>query len=186
MTSAVAELTTPELARNMSGTHEHDRCGQTADENTDFCNGETSKGERETSEADMTPDTRCKADVMDDKKVETHSLLVAVDDAPRRVTDTDTKSSSGEDGETVRVRASNAPPGSLRINRSCAVTREDPYLRNVPTTSETEHNPTEGKNAEIQRARNYLPRAGGEEETQLRSPATAAFASSLIKYLEAL
>eukprot|EP00965_Chrysotila_dentata_P065284 2163516-Pleurochrysis_carterae.AAC.1 len=87
----------------------------------------------ETSEADMTPDTRCKADVTDAKKAETHSLPVAADDAPRGVTDTDTESSSGEDGEIVRVRASNAPPGSSRINTSCAVTREDPYLRNVPT-----------------------------------------------------
>eukprot|EP00965_Chrysotila_dentata_P134147 4436426-Pleurochrysis_carterae.AAC.1 len=78
------------------------------------------------------------------------------------------------------------PPDSLRINKSCAVTREDPYLRNVPMTSGKEHNPTEGKNAEIQRARNHLLRAGDEEETQLRSPATAAFANSLIKYLEAL
>eukprot|EP00959_Pyramimonas_sp_CCMP1952_P068575 1431353-Pyramimonas_sp.AAC.1 len=76
----------------------------------------------------MTPDTRCKADVMDDKKAETPSLPVAVDDAPKRVTDTDTESSSGEDGEIIRVRASNAPPGSLRVNKSCAVTREDPYL----------------------------------------------------------
>eukprot|EP00965_Chrysotila_dentata_P169565 5597905-Pleurochrysis_carterae.AAC.1 len=51
----------------------------------------------------MTPDTRCKADVTDDKKAETHSLPVAADDAPRRVTDTDTESSSGEDGEIVRL-----------------------------------------------------------------------------------
>eukprot|EP00965_Chrysotila_dentata_P151853 5017601-Pleurochrysis_carterae.AAC.1 len=127
----------------------------------------------------MTPDTRCKADVMDDKKTETHSLPVAADDAPRRVTDTDTESSSGEDGEIVRVRTSNAPPGSLRINKSCAVTREDTYLRNVPTTSEKEHTPTEGKNEEKQRARNYLLRAGDEEETKLRSPATAAYAGKI-------
>eukprot|EP00965_Chrysotila_dentata_P118584 3920731-Pleurochrysis_carterae.AAC.1 len=81
----------------------------------------------------MTPGTRCEADVMDDKKAEIPSLPVAVNDAPKRVTDTDTESSSGEDGEKVRVRASNALPGSLRVNNSCAVTREDPYLRNVPT-----------------------------------------------------
>eukprot|EP00965_Chrysotila_dentata_P121370 4012686-Pleurochrysis_carterae.AAC.1 len=114
MTSAVAELNAPELARNMSETHAHERCGQTADENTDLCNGETSKGERETSEADMTPGTRRKAYVMDDKKAEAPSLPVALDDAPKRVTDTDTEFSSGEDSEIIRVRASNAPPGSLR------------------------------------------------------------------------
>eukprot|EP00965_Chrysotila_dentata_P083122 2741880-Pleurochrysis_carterae.AAC.1 len=62
MTSAVAELTAPELARNMSETHARDRCGQTTAENTDLCNGGTSKGEGETSEADMTSGTRCKAD----------------------------------------------------------------------------------------------------------------------------
>eukprot|EP00965_Chrysotila_dentata_P089705 2961768-Pleurochrysis_carterae.AAC.1 len=114
MTSAVAELTALELARNMSETHAQDRFEQTADEITDLCNGGTSKGERETSEADMTPDTRCKADVMDDKKADASSLPVAVDDAPKRVTDTDTEFSSGEDGEIIRVRACNAPPGSLR------------------------------------------------------------------------
>eukprot|EP00965_Chrysotila_dentata_P172609 5696103-Pleurochrysis_carterae.AAC.1 len=70
---------------------------------------------------------------MDDKKAETPPLPVAADDAPTRVTDTDTESSSGEDGEIVGARASNTPPGSLRVNKSCAVTREDPYLRNVPT-----------------------------------------------------
>eukprot|EP00965_Chrysotila_dentata_P055156 1830608-Pleurochrysis_carterae.AAC.1 len=62
MTSAVAELIAPGLARNMSETHARDRCGQTEDENTDLCNGGTSKGEKEIGEADMTPDTRCKAD----------------------------------------------------------------------------------------------------------------------------
>eukprot|EP00965_Chrysotila_dentata_P032457 1082086-Pleurochrysis_carterae.AAC.1 len=72
-----------ELARNMSETHARDWCGQTADENTDLCNG-TSKGERGTSEADMTPGTQCKADVLDGKKAETPSLPVAVDDAPKR------------------------------------------------------------------------------------------------------
>eukprot|EP00965_Chrysotila_dentata_P165079 5451470-Pleurochrysis_carterae.AAC.1 len=97
MTSAVAELTAPELACNMSETHEHDQCEQTADENTDLCNEGTSKEEREISEADVTPDTRCKADVMGYKKAENHSLPVAADDAPGRVTDTDTESSSGED-----------------------------------------------------------------------------------------
>eukprot|EP00965_Chrysotila_dentata_P065872 2182094-Pleurochrysis_carterae.AAC.1 len=76
MTSAVAELATLELARNVSETHEHDRCGQTADKNTDHRNGGTSKEEMETSEADMTPDTRWKADVTDDKKAKTHSLPV--------------------------------------------------------------------------------------------------------------
>eukprot|EP00965_Chrysotila_dentata_P116522 3851425-Pleurochrysis_carterae.AAC.1 len=62
MTSVVAELTAPGLARDMSEKHARNGCGQTADENTDLCNRGTSKGERETSEADMTPDTRCKAD----------------------------------------------------------------------------------------------------------------------------
>eukprot|EP00965_Chrysotila_dentata_P047550 1576924-Pleurochrysis_carterae.AAC.1 len=61
----------------MSETHAQDRCGQTADEYTDLCNGGTSKGERKTSEADMTPDIRGKADVMDDKKAEASSLPVA-------------------------------------------------------------------------------------------------------------
>eukprot|EP00965_Chrysotila_dentata_P183544 6060739-Pleurochrysis_carterae.AAC.1 len=100
MTSTVAELTAPELARNVSETHAHDRCGQTADENTDL--RRTSMEEVETSEADMTPGTRCKADVMDDKNAEAHSLPVAADDAPGGVTDTDTEFSSGEDGEIVR------------------------------------------------------------------------------------
>eukprot|EP00965_Chrysotila_dentata_P012251 402487-Pleurochrysis_carterae.AAC.1 len=70
---------------------------------------------------------------MDDKKAETPFLPVAVGDAPKRITDTDTEFSSGEAGEIIRVRACNAPPGSLRVNKCCAVTREDPYLRNVPT-----------------------------------------------------
>eukprot|EP00965_Chrysotila_dentata_P159221 5259583-Pleurochrysis_carterae.AAC.2 len=52
--------------------------------------------------------------------------------------------------------------------------------------SENKHMPTGRENMEIQRARSYLLRAGDEEETQLRSPATAAFASSLSKYLDAL
>eukprot|EP00965_Chrysotila_dentata_P161115 5320071-Pleurochrysis_carterae.AAC.1 len=61
----------------MSETHARDRCGQTADENTDLRNERTSKGEMGTSEADMTPGTRCEADVMDDKKAKTPSLPVA-------------------------------------------------------------------------------------------------------------
>eukprot|EP00965_Chrysotila_dentata_P017542 583013-Pleurochrysis_carterae.AAC.1 len=65
---------------------------------------------------------------MDDKKAEASSLPVAVNDTPKRVTDTDTEFPSGEDGEILRVRACNALPGSLRVNKSCAVTREDPYL----------------------------------------------------------
>eukprot|EP00965_Chrysotila_dentata_P150134 4958968-Pleurochrysis_carterae.AAC.1 len=52
--------------------------------------------------------------------------------------------------------------------------------------SKNKHIPTDSENAEIQRARNYLIRTGDEDETQLRSPATAAFASSLIRYLDAL
>eukprot|EP00965_Chrysotila_dentata_P001407 45972-Pleurochrysis_carterae.AAC.2 len=47
MTSDVAELAAPELDRDASGTHEHDRCGQRKDENTDRRNGGTSQGENE-------------------------------------------------------------------------------------------------------------------------------------------
>eukprot|EP00965_Chrysotila_dentata_P004709 153611-Pleurochrysis_carterae.AAC.1 len=45
MTSAVAEPATLGLTRDVSETHEHDRCGQAADENTDRHNGRASKEE---------------------------------------------------------------------------------------------------------------------------------------------
>eukprot|EP00965_Chrysotila_dentata_P199589 6179477-Pleurochrysis_carterae.AAC.1 len=149
MTSVVAELAALELARNGSEMHEHKRCGQTADENTVHRRGGTSKEEIEISEADMTPGTHCKIDAMDDRKAETHSQPVAADAAPMEVTDTDTEFSSDEDGDIIRVRASDAPPGSIRENKSCAVIREDSYLRNTPTTSKNKPTPTEGENAGI-------------------------------------
>eukprot|EP00965_Chrysotila_dentata_P254473 6211883-Pleurochrysis_carterae.AAC.1 len=104
----------------------------------------------------MTPDTRCEMDVMDDRKAETHSRPVAADATPMGITDTDTESPSSEDGDRIRVRARNAPPGGIRVNKSCAVTREDPYLRNTPTASKKKHIPTDGANEEIQRTRNYF------------------------------
>eukprot|EP00965_Chrysotila_dentata_P001406 45972-Pleurochrysis_carterae.AAC.1 len=62
-------------------------------------------------------------DAMDARKAETHSRPGAEDAIPMGITDTDAESSSSKYGDIIWVRASNAPPGGKRVNKSCAVTR---------------------------------------------------------------
>eukprot|EP00965_Chrysotila_dentata_P044539 1480643-Pleurochrysis_carterae.AAC.1 len=87
---------------------------------------------------------------MDVEKNETYSQPSAAETTPMGTTETDTESSLSEDVEIIRVRAGNAPSGSMRTDKGCAVTGEDLYIHNSPTGAEDQNVHTDRENAEVQ------------------------------------